>query len=397
MRLFHPASLILLVLSGCNVVFGVESGKSRPTQEPPVQIEGPPIFSTAAQLQAVKAKVDAGQQPWTAAYESFDADVQAALALEPVSVVDDGPRADPHRYTSDSNMGDCFDGSALDRHDYCAALFMGHASRDLAISYVMTGNDSHAQKAIELLHHWFVDSATYVSPEATNGGSLGSLEIDLWVPPFAYAASFLSGHPHWSELGDDAEQELRSWMSDWLVKAKARSDPSTFSHRFYYFVAVAAVEALLEQPDGVADVLDKWRAAVDELVEPSGQILDDDGKAGAAYFHLTPMVAIAQLSTYHGDSLYDYPDGSGSAALQRAFDYYAPCLADAGRCPVSEPADDVDRAEGASNYELSYSQYQQASHLDVLEAYPRPIHDFRILGWTTLTHGNLFELDLAPQ
>jgi hypothetical protein len=381
------AAALTVLLSGCNLVFGVDSGKPR-VDEP--SSEGPVLFVSREELALVKKQVDAGAEPWASAYAAFEIDASAALDQAPLSVVDDGGN-DPHQFGTDASTGGC---GSPERADYCAALAMSHAARDLALAYAMTGDEARAVKAIDLLHHWFVAPATRMLPVTANGGPVtpgaepgSGVEIVLVVPTFLYAASFLVGHPHWQELGPTAEADLLLWVRDFLNDARASvPSPSALHQHAYHLVAIAAAEALLvEQPR-----FDEWKAFMQGAVEPTGTITGS-GSVDTAWFALKGMVLTAQLSTYHGDDLYGFDDGNG-AALARAFDAYAGCAGMQGPCPVSPGTDLGTLAEGASIYELAYSHYQHAEHLTLLETVGRPTTDIRILGYTTLTHGNAFAL-----
>jgi hypothetical protein len=65
-----------------------------------------------------------------------------------------------------------------------------------------------------------------------------------------------------------------------------------------------------------------------------------------------------------------------------------------GTCPISESLNTTSLDEGTSAYELIYSRYPSPEVLAALQARPRPVWDIRVLGWTTLTHGNRFDLGL---
>ena len=142
-----PAALLL---SGCNWVFGVEAGEPLGDGGAGTLPDGPVIYASAGELVAVKARVDAGDDPWASAFPLFEQDVEQAFSLTPLSVIDNGAGAtqsDPRAFATDSLSTDCVVGLTNGRHDYCAALTMGWASRDLAIAWVMMRHDAHAERA----------------------------------------------------------------------------------------------------------------------------------------------------------------------------------------------------------------------------------------------------------
>lgn len=398
------ASLALLPwLSGCNVIFGVEHGKSRPSVEVP--LDGPVLYATRADLIAVSAKVDAGAEPWASAFEAFDADVQTALDMTPRSVVDNGAgtSGDVHAFATDSpGDSDCDDATTANiRHDYCAALDMSRGARDLAMAWIMSGDDRYAERAIDLLHHFLIAPDTAMSPRADNAGphaaaaeSGSDIEISLVIPTFAYAASFVFGHAHWQNVGEDAEAEVVAWMTDWAASASGPNAGDT-SNYFYHLAALSAVAALRERDADIGAAVATMKSV---LTQADAGVSDDGtlfaaGSTQAAWFHLKALTLVAELARHHGEDLYDFDDGRGGAALRRAFDAYAPCASGGATCPTPGAIDATTLAEGASIYELAHTHYQAASHLEAVEAHGRPVEEIRVLGWTTLTHGDGFALE----
>lgn len=387
----------VLALCGCNWVFGVEAGEPSGDGGNAPLPDGPVIYASAAELTAVKAKVDLGDEPWASAWPVFEQDVEQALALTPLSVVDNGAGAnesEPRAFATDSLSTDCVVGLTNGRHDYCAALTMGWASRDLAIAWVMVRDGAYAERAIELIHHFLLDDETGVLPAATNAGpendgaSSGSpIEVDLWVPPFVYAASFLRGHPHWATL-EHGEQDFEAWLASWRADAASNAPSSGGGTRYLYHLnAVATVDAYLEQTAGLDATLAAMQAYLGDNVDAAGVI---DGAGSTAFFHLEAMTLTAQLATYHGADLFGFSDSDG-VVLSRAFTAYAPCLTGDAACPFGSTPDAGDIAEGASMTELAYSAYEDPALLAALESVGRPVFDLRVLGWTTLTHGNAFD------
>lgn len=385
-----------LVLCGCNWVFGVEPGEPAGDGGGGPLPDGPAIYASVAELKAVDAKVDAGEEPWASAWPLFAQDVEAATSLAPLSVIDNGAGTtddDPRAYATDSLSTDCVVGLTNGRHDYCVALAMGHASRDLAIAWVMRGDGAHAERAIELIHHFLLDDTTGVRPTVTNAGpendgaGNGSpIEIDLWVPPFVYAASFLRGHPHWDTLAHD-EADLEVWLRTWRADA-ASNPPGSGTRYLYHLTAVSAVDAYLEETADLDASLAAMQAYLGDNVDAGGLI---EGGGDAAFFHLKAMTLTAQLGTYHGADLFGFIDADGGV-LERAFAAYTPCLTGEPACPFGSTPSASDIAEGASMVELAHGQYEDPALREALESVGRPVFDLRVLGWTTLTHGDGFAL-----
>ncbi|MFS8102428.1 alginate lyase family protein [Lentzea alba] len=97
----------------------------------------PGVLVSKAQLDAARARVNAGQQPWKGAYDSMRANALASLtrAPKPRAVVECGPSSNP-------NLG-CSD----ERNDALAAYTQ-------ALLWYITRDARHAQKAIEVMDAW---------------------------------------------------------------------------------------------------------------------------------------------------------------------------------------------------------------------------------------------------
>ncbi|MCA9618149.1 MAG: alginate lyase family protein [Myxococcales bacterium] len=390
-----PGLLALAPLTGCNWVFGIDGGL--PEEEAPPAASGPPVYLEVAEIGRTRARVDAGDEPWASAYPLFLQDVAVARGLTPRSVIDDGAgstQTDERLFATDSLTSNCIDGLDNERHDYCAALLMGQAARDLALAWRFAGDDDDARLAIDFIQHFLLDETTGVRPTASNagprsdGGSAGSpIEIALYVPPFAYAASLLRDHPHWDDLAG-GEQALETWFrafrSDALAQAPAPSGGTRYA---YHLNAVAAVDAYLDDAAALDATFAAWRELVDGLVDADGLLTS--ASSDDYFFWLEALTLTAQIASYRATDLFGHADANG-VVLERVFEAHAPCLGAAGTCPRTAASGGA-LQEGASMYELGHSAYQSAAQLSALEAVGRPVRDIRILGWTTLTHGNAFD------
>jgi Alginate lyase len=381
------------LLGGCNWVFGIEQGD--PGSEPaPGPIARSAVYASVDDLTATKAAVDAAREPWASAYAPFMSDVAEAEALSPVSVIDDGPGADQSDarvFATDALQTDCIVGLTNGRHDYCAALLMGKAARDLAIAWVMTGQASYAERAIDHIHHFLLDDTTGVRPTANNGGPLTSgessgstIELALYVPLFAYAASVLHEHPHWATLATaDAEDAFTLWLTTWRSDALSNAPAASTGSRYVYHLnALASVEAYLDDP-ALNTTFAAWRVYVNDIVASDGSL---DGAGDSAMFWLKGLTLTAAIARQHEGALFDH-DGRLASSL----DAYAPCLSGDAACPMATPLDTGSLSEGGSTFELAHGHFDSAAQLAAIEAVGRPLEDLRVLGWVTLTHGNAFE------
>ena len=114
--------------------------------EPPVASESvdaaavfahPGVLVNRAQLDFVKAKVQAGAQPWKTAFDRMKASEYGKLSWQPKAraTVNCGPKSNPNEGCSD------------ERRDSVAAYTH-------ALLWYMTGNSAHAKKSIAILDAW---------------------------------------------------------------------------------------------------------------------------------------------------------------------------------------------------------------------------------------------------
>ena len=108
-----------------------------PAPAAPATFTHPGVLVSRPQLDFVKAKVNAGAQPWKAAYDQMMASSYASLSRtpKPRSVVECGPYSNP-------NLG-CTD----EREDAIAAYTD-------ALAWYITGDARYAQKSIALMDAW---------------------------------------------------------------------------------------------------------------------------------------------------------------------------------------------------------------------------------------------------
>jgi hypothetical protein len=128
----------------------------------PSAFRHPGVLVNRAQLDFVKAKIQAGAQPWKAAFDKARADSHGSLSYtpHPRAVVECGPSSNP-------NLG-CTD----ERGD-------AEAAYTHALLWYFTGNTAHANKSISIMNAWartITDHTNHNAPLQT--GWSGS----MWAP-----------------------------------------------------------------------------------------------------------------------------------------------------------------------------------------------------------------------
>ncbi|MFE2914582.1 alginate lyase family protein [Kitasatospora indigofera] len=123
------AGLLTLLASGL--------GSAPAAEAAPTTFAHPGVLNSRAQLDFVRAKVKAGEQPWKAAYDQMHASRYASLSRtpKPRSVVECGSYSNP-------NIG-CTD----EREDAIAAY-------TLALEWYITQDSRYAAKAVQIMDAW---------------------------------------------------------------------------------------------------------------------------------------------------------------------------------------------------------------------------------------------------
>ena len=111
----------------------------RPSPAPSPTVVHPDLILTQADIDAIRARLEAGLQPQSDAWTSFMPRVRAALAGAPSAVV--GPSTGSVTTVGGENLV-----LALDKD--------GKAARDLALAYALTGDTGYAAKARDYLVAW---------------------------------------------------------------------------------------------------------------------------------------------------------------------------------------------------------------------------------------------------
>jgi len=140
---------------------GVDAG-ARDLRPPPIAggFRHPGVLLNQAQIDFVKAKIVAGEQPWKSAYDKAVADNYGSLAYAPKPQVnvECGPYSNPNN------------GCAEEYNDSLAAYTH-------ALLWALDGNDAHAKKAIEIMNGW---SAVFKGHSNSNGPLQAAWYGALW-------------------------------------------------------------------------------------------------------------------------------------------------------------------------------------------------------------------------
>lgn len=399
------------------------------------------IFVTENELQKQKQRVQNGEEPWQTSYNKLISKADSSVGRNLKAVTDDDG---DHIFSRENN-----------RHDYRSAMQMSKSARDCGIAYWFTGEDKYAECTTKIIHHWALKDSTYMKPttRTKNPNSQVERSITQWItmPAFAYAASFVRGHPSWDRYDGstpwdggseaDAEAAFQEWVRDRYQTyeqtrvEKQHDNWCQYDNKWQWRIADrAAMAAYLQDDAKLQKAFDMWRAQDetycenidDNMPRPWGTgpypgthfVNEDDAHAfdgtadPAEHFYsekelsrdpgfdysaygikaLTMTALIAER--WDGTDLWSYnaptDDHSGSS-LKKAYDWMADYTKDTSRWKwdVDGNVEKGSIREATSTFEHAYARWGEfKSVLDNPDKINgRPHRDRRLLGQVTLTHG----------
>jgi hypothetical protein len=378
--------------------------------------EHPNIYIDQATVAAIKAKVDAGVQPWKDAYDQVIAAANAIVNTPysdiPMVTDNGGYGGDPHKWLTskpycgwDSNpdksqcyidrgcSGDCCDGCInplADRSDYTDGIAVAAAVRDLGLAYAFSGNTEYADKALQYIDKWCINPDYYLKPQWTNFQS--RIEIAISMPGIWYGADMLYNYAGWDPANRAAFQE---WVAEFAYSFTQWSAQNNFENWRINFVASAG--AFLYDDHYLDHAFNRWRALIPSQIDCNGYMVLEINRADGwqySLFAIEAMIQSAEVARHRGINLYDYTvsDGECSKGLEMVLDRHAYCATHPGVWPHNGTAHPIGDDGNNGSFECAYSWYQKPEFLEALA--PPPLYDRRILGWATLTHANRFEVDV---
>lgn len=114
-------------------------GPRLPVPEPPAKFRHPGLLNSLEELQSIRAKIEAGKEPWKSGFEQMKKSNYASLDYKPK----------PVEISSSGILGKGGDagGAKSESKDSKAAYTM-------ALMWMFTGDERYAQKAVEIMNAW---------------------------------------------------------------------------------------------------------------------------------------------------------------------------------------------------------------------------------------------------
>ncbi|MCF6264896.1 MAG: alginate lyase family protein, partial [Xanthomonadales bacterium] len=360
------------------------------------------------EIAAIKVKIDSGEQPWKDTFDRVIEDAIEARDGELYSVTFGNSSSNifysEHPYCGwtavDGDAPDCRDGDInpyQDRDDYTSAIKLSKAMRSLGLAYVFTNDSEYAEKAIELINTWAVNPSTRMRPGERSGQG-GIIELYITIPGLFYGADLIWNYPEWDPV---EKSDFMDWAEDYAGYIRSRSEGlNNFAN--WRLVLLASAGALLDNNTWLNYVETEWKGLLQFQMNPESSTLAgimgeeygrDNGLSYSTYA-INAMIQSAEILRHRDVNLFDYQDSNGRG-IELALDFITQYVITPADWPYKQERALAAR-DSTAMYELAYSHYQKQSYLDAINRWGRPMEEIRIMGITTLTHGNRFLLNFEP-
>jgi len=372
----------------------------------------PNTLINAEELAAIRAKVDAGIEPWKSAYDKMISQANAvriptdAKGNVGYSVTYGGKNnCNVHqsvfcteRFYTGSNRYDWDEG----------AKPIGIAVRDLGMAYAFTGESQYADKLIRLVKTWALNPETLMQPRYSNSQS----HMDLFgtMTGLIYGVDLAWSYKEWEPADKIA---FKAWVKKLGEATKALSvADNNFENWRNALLSIAG--AFTGDQSLLDTAFQNFRNAIPARVHWSGKMSQEyertNGWAGLGYsmYAIHAMTMTAEVARHHNVDLYNYVslgvDRDGNEVLplrglKTALDFHLPFVInpDSWTGGGNPNGQTIHAASGVGIYELAYSVWENEDYLAVFERWGgRPMGmNMWALGTVTLTHANHFDLNMS--
>jgi hypothetical protein len=356
----------------------------------------PGVLVNRAQLDFVKAKVAAGEEPWKSAFEAAKSSEFGSLSYKPKprATVECGSYSRP-------DLG-CKD----EQRDSAAAYTQ-------ALLWAISGDKAHAEKAIEIMNAWSSTltgghklsngpvQAAWCGEEFPRAAEIIRYTYDGWkaedVEKFKdmlikqYVPSLINGS------GENGNKELS--MSDALINIGVFNDDRELFDKGVAMWRGRTPAYIYLSSDGPTPVKAKgWEEMPiwgnKGLTTPfvDGLLQESVRDSNHANLGLSSMVNAAETARQQGLDLY----GEQQQRIMAALEFQARSLA-----PNKEPAPKNVTFNLHPTWEIAYNHYHNRLHQDLpylAKVLPtnRPTGVNHQMAWETLTHAEVGDVGLAP-
>jgi hypothetical protein len=334
----------------------VSAAAAQPFVQPFVH---PGILHTRRDLDFMKSKVAAGEQPWKQAWENLRAQSYSSLEFQPT----------PSVHIRRGAFGRDSSGSA----ELSASA---NAAYSHALQWYITGDKAYARKAIEILDAW--------PPVLWDFEGNDAKLLAGWTGgAFANAAEILrSGASGWTSKGIQQFQRMLltvyyPLLKDFFPQANGNWDAAIADS----LLSIGIFTDNRAIFDGAIDhfLRGEGNGGVTKYIYPSGQCDENARDQGHAQLGLGYFARAAQVAWNQGVDLWK----TAGNRLALGFEYTARYMAGED-VPSFGPISPMGRGRYRDIYEAVYQHYRFDEGQDLLFV-ARAIEQTRRTGWTALT------------
>ncbi|MFG0247408.1 MAG: alginate lyase family protein [Phycisphaeraceae bacterium JB051] len=226
---------------------------------------------------------------------------------------------------------DYFDGSLGDTQRFSN---MRSATVTLARAYYMTGKESYATKAAQLLRVWFINEQTRMNPHAKYAARFpGHWEGKSWgihstcrLTQVCDAVGLIQQSASWTQADQKAMHDWMAAYLDWLLTSpngiEEGNQPNNHATAFDWLLVRLAV--FVGKTDLAKDILEQFKTRrIDTQIKPDGSMPHELARAnGWRYegYALEFLFRVAMFGDQLGVDLWHYQAPNG-ASLHKALDF----------------------------------------------------------------------------
>jgi len=354
----------------------------------------PNMYLNQSEIDAIKSKVSGNIEPWSSAYSKMMSAANSVLNKSLLSVTLQGKTSSQY-FTEKPYCGwpdGCRDGQInpnADRGDYTVATELGSAVRNLGLAYAFTGEVKYADKAIDFIRNWSLNPSTRMKPTTAAGNRI---ELFITLPGYFYGADLIWNYDGW-DAGEKAA--FSDWVKILADHAKANgAGLNNFAN--WRVVLIASAGALLNDSTLLDFAAAEWKRLIPLQISGNGKLGQEVGRSKGLHYSLyavNAMIQSAEILRHRNVNLYDY--SAAGKNLELALDYITPYAINPASWASTgyQQITTITQKDSMALYELAYSHYQKQSYRDVITRWKRPMDEVRVMGMTTLTHANRFDLN----
>lgn len=206
----------------------------------------------------------------------------------------------------------------------------------LSWAYYFTDEEKYAEKSVELLRYWFLDTATFMLPNLNHaqvrtgidtGVSSGIIDTHQ-LPLVVDAIGLLRSSKKWKPSD---EQGMKQWFTDylyWLRTSKngIKEGQAKNNHGTFYDLQVVTIALFCRQNEVAEKMLQSEFERIASQFEPDGKQpleLERTNALGYSTFNLQAWTMLASAAETKGIDLWHYETADGRS-IKKAIDFLLP-------------------------------------------------------------------------